>query len=92
MAEARIIRGVRVGAFAIAPPNSVVTRDAVPGSIVAGAPAREIGRVDVSNALRYRGRYLPLRRMGDAEFMTLFTAATQSAETAVVQATDREGA
>lgn len=39
-----ILKGVNVGDGAVVGANSVVTRPVAPGSIVAGAPAREIGK------------------------------------------------
>jgi acetyltransferase-like isoleucine patch superfamily enzyme len=42
--NAVVLKGVRVGHHAIVGANAVVTRDVEPGSIVAGIPARLIGR------------------------------------------------
>lgn len=39
-----ILKGVTIGDGAVVGANSVVTRDVAPGTIVAGAPAREIGK------------------------------------------------
>lgn len=39
-----VLAGVTIGAGAIVGAGAVVTRDVAPGSIVAGVPAREIGR------------------------------------------------
>lgn len=41
-----ILKGVRIGADAVVAAGSVVTRDVGPGTVVGGAPARELGRVD----------------------------------------------
>lgn len=70
---ARILGGVRIGAFAIVAPNSVVGTDVPPGGIFGGAPARQIGQVTGENALRYKAKYLPLRGVTDESFVELFT-------------------
>jgi acetyltransferase-like isoleucine patch superfamily enzyme len=44
--QAIILPGVTIGPDAIVAAGSVVTKDVAPGSIVAGIPARPIGRVD----------------------------------------------
>lgn len=43
-----VMAGVTIGAGSVVGAQSVVTRDVPPMTIVAGAPAREIGRVDPS--------------------------------------------
>lgn len=77
-AGSRILGGVTIGAFAIIAPNSVVNRDVPAGTIVAGAPAKEIGRVTMENALRYRAKYLPLRGADEETFLATFRTATES--------------
>ena len=45
-AKASVLRGVRVGRGAVVGTGAVVTRDVEPFSIVAGVPARVVGRLD----------------------------------------------
>jgi len=44
-AESMVLKGVTIGSGAVVAARSVVTRDVAPGTIVAGVPAREIGKV-----------------------------------------------
>jgi maltose O-acetyltransferase len=45
-AKASVLRGVRVGRGAVVGTGAVVTRDVEPFSVVAGMPARVVGRLD----------------------------------------------
>ena len=42
-ANVTVLKGVRIGAGAVVGAGSVVTRDVMPGSIVVGTPARQVG-------------------------------------------------
>jgi acetyltransferase-like isoleucine patch superfamily enzyme len=44
--RALILKGVEIGDGAIVAAGSVVSRDVPPGTIVAGMPARVVGKVD----------------------------------------------
>lgn len=44
-----ILPGVHIGKGAVVAAGAVVTKDVLPGSIVAGVPAREIGKRNISN-------------------------------------------
>lgn len=68
---ANISGGIEIGAMSIIAPNSVVTKSVAPGHIVAGAPARTIGAVTQENAIRYKAKYLPLRRISDERFLEI---------------------
>ena len=45
-ANSTIVCGVTIGAFAMVAAGSVVTRDVPPNTLVAGNPARPIGKID----------------------------------------------
>ena len=58
--QAVILPGVTIGPDAIVAAGSVVTKDVAPGDIVAGVPARAIGRVkDLVSKLQARTSELP---------------------------------
>jgi len=50
--RAIVLKGVRIGRGAIVAAGAVVTRDVAPFSVVAGVPAREVGRLDRERFLR----------------------------------------
>lgn len=62
-ADTIILPGVKIGPNAIVGAGSVVTKDVLPGQIVGGAPAREIGSFDQLIRKRKRRR----RRSSDPE-------------------------
>lgn len=70
-AGSNVSGGLEIGALAIIAPNSVVTKDVAPGAIMAGAPAKPIGQVTQSNALRYKVKYLIARTWTDEQFLAL---------------------
>ncbi|MBV7387550.1 hypothetical protein KRX11_02670 [Pasteurellaceae bacterium TAE3-ERU1] len=70
-AGANITGGIEVGACSIIAPNAVLTSSIGPGSIVAGIPAKEIGKITIYNALRYKQKFLIARNMSDEEYMDL---------------------
>ena len=43
---ARVMPGVRIGAGAVVAAGSIVTKDVAPGTLVAGAPARLVRRLE----------------------------------------------
>ena len=70
-AGVKVLGGVTVGAFSIVGPNSVVTRDLPAGSVAVGAPARVLRIQSATDALQSKGKYPPLRRMSDSEFLKI---------------------
>lgn len=68
---ANISGGIEIGPMSIVAPNAVVTKSFEAGSIVGGVPAKKIGEVTVENALRYKAKFLPARRMSESEFIDL---------------------
>ena len=61
-AGAMILKGVSIGDAAVIGAGSVVTKDVPSGTIVAGNPAREVGRIDSTDeaGIRRRSRILPV--------------------------------
>lgn len=51
-ADATVLKGVVIGERAVVAAGAVVTKDVPPDTIVAGIPAREIGKVDNSEAVK----------------------------------------
>lgn len=68
---AKVLGGVTVGAMSIVGANAVVDKDVAPLSIVAGAPARIIGKIGIENAARYQGTYLAAKNMSKEEFVAM---------------------
>lgn len=68
-AGANITGGIEVGPLAIIAPNSVVTKSVSAGAIMAGVPAKEIGKVTVANALHYKAKFLPARTWSEEEYI-----------------------
>lgn len=68
---ANISGGIEIGPLSIIAPNSVVTKPVSSGEIVAGAPARPIGKVTRATALRYKVKFLPARSLTDEDFMEI---------------------
>lgn len=68
-AGANISGGIEIGALSIIAPNSVVTKSAPAGSILAGVPAKEIGRITPENSLNYKAKFLPARKWSDEKFI-----------------------
>lgn len=68
---AKVLGGVTVGAMSIVGANAVVDKDVPPLSIVAGAPARIIGKIGIENAARYQRTYLAARKMSKEEFLAM---------------------
>ena len=61
--QAIVMPGVTIGPDAIVAAGSVVTRDVAPGSIVAGVPAKPVGRIDAYiGKLKAEMAELPWRR------------------------------
>jgi serine O-acetyltransferase len=59
-AGARILGNIRIGHDSIIGPNSVVTKDVEPFSVVAGVPARLISKIDRDNfEKKYKHYYGP---------------------------------
>ncbi|MFQ6240245.1 hypothetical protein [Sinorhizobium meliloti] len=67
----KVLGGIEVGALSIVGANSVVTKDVLPLTIVAGAPAREVGRITAENCLRYKGMFIALRKVPNEEYIAL---------------------
>lgn len=69
-AGANITGGIEIGPLSIIAPNTVVIKSVPAGSIIAGAPGKEIGRVTIENALRYKAKFLPARSWSEEKYMT----------------------
>lgn len=68
-AGANITGGIEIGPMSIIAPNSVIVKPVSPGSIMGGIPAKEIGRITIENALRYKSKFLIARSWTDDKFM-----------------------
>lgn len=68
-AGANITGGIEIGAMSIIAPNSVVVKSVPVGSIMGGIPAKEIGKITIENALRYKSKFLIARSWSDEKFM-----------------------
>lgn len=71
---ANISGGIELGPMTIVAPNAVVTKSFGPGSILGGVPAKKIGQITVENALRYKAKFLPARRMNETDYQELAEA------------------
>nr|WP_282438712.1 hypothetical protein [Sinorhizobium sp. 7-81] len=67
----KILGGVEVGALSIVGANAVVLKDVPPLAIVAGVPARQVGRITTENCLRYKGVFVALRESPNDEYVAL---------------------
>ena len=67
---ANITGGIEIGPLSIIAPNTVVIKSVPAGSIIAGVPGKEIGRVTIENALRYKAKFLPARSWPEEKYMT----------------------
>ena len=68
---ANISGGIEIGPMSIVAPNAVVTKSFEAGSIIGGVPAKKIGQITSENALRYKAKFLPARRMDVSEYQQL---------------------
>lgn len=59
-AGCRIIGDILIGHDSIIAPNSVVTKNVEPYSVVAGVPAKTINRITEANFEKYKNNYGPL--------------------------------
>ncbi|OLF40170.1 hypothetical protein [Psychrobacter sp. Rd 27.2] len=68
-AGANITGGIEIGPLSIIAPNTIVTKSVPAGTIIAGAPGKEIGKVTINNALRYKSKFLPARSWSEEKYL-----------------------
>ncbi|BCB62861.1 hypothetical protein HaloA020_35620 [Halomonas sp. A020] len=71
-AGVKIVGAVVVGAFSIIGQNCVLTKSVPPFSVVVGVPGKVVDSITPENIHQYRSTFLPLRRLSDDEFNTMF--------------------
>ena len=71
---AKILGGVEIGSFSIIGANAGVRDSCPPLSILAGVPAKLIGRIDQSNCERYKSMFLDMRTHSAEEFAELIVS------------------
>ena len=70
-AGANITGVIEIGPLSIIAPNTVVIKSVPAGSIIAGVPGKEIGKITIENALRYKAKFLPARNWSEERYMNL---------------------
>ncbi|MFK3557831.1 LbetaH domain-containing protein [Pasteurella multocida] len=68
-AGANITGGIEIGPLSIIAPNTVVTKSVPAGTIFAGVPGKEIGKITIENAMRYKSKFLYARSWSDEKYM-----------------------
>lgn len=65
----KIIGGIKVGDFSIIGANTVVTKNVLPFSIIAGNPMKIINTISEDNCLKYKGLFHFSRKLSNDEFI-----------------------